>query len=224
VDLTPAEELLLISASPGSGRYAARQPMSFGVAGAVLMELALLGAIVVRDGRIIATDDWGGDPATAHAGPQAEKLWKRIREQHRPRRAAKWVNAAASDKTYAAVRAGLRDRGIVQAERGRVMGLFPRTHWTAADPAPGLEARDRLSRAMNGGGADDRTVALVLLADACGLSRTLFPQVARRARKDMIRKLSDGPWSSAPTGEAARAVAKGVSAAIAAAQAAAQSG
>lgn len=234
MELTPAEELLLVSARPGSGRLRARESLTFGVAGAVLMELAVNGRIVVRDRRLVAVDGWDDGPSAigqhpggqerpqdrGQVGPLAEEWWKRVRARERPWRPQQAVAAVLSGKVYNTVRAGLHERGLVQGERGRALGLFPRTRWSAADPAPGLEARDRLARAVAGGGADERTVALVLLADACGLSGELFAQTDRRARKERIKKLSQGPWTSEQTGEAVLAVVQGVRAAISAARAA----
>ncbi|WP_328465422.1 GOLPH3/VPS74 family protein [Streptomyces sp. NBC_00448] len=220
MELTLAEELLLLSRNEQSGRLAASEAVSFGVAGAVLMELALDGRIGVRDNRVVALDGGSGALAVRQAGPPAEELWKRIREQRRPRRAARWVGSARNDKAYQKVRTGLRDRGIVHAERRRVLGLFPATRWTEADPVPAVEIRDRVARAVSGGDADERTVALVLLVDASELSARVFPRIDRRTRKDRLRKFAAGPWASEPVGEAVRAVTKGVTGALSSARAA----
>lgn len=221
MELTLAEELVLVSRKKGSGRFVAGEAVSFGVAGALLTELALDGRIEVRDKRIVAVDGGSGGLAARHVGPQAEELWKRIRGQDRLRRPARWVAGAKNDKAYQKARTELRDRGIVQDERRRVLGVFPATRWTEVDPGPGFEIRDRVVRAMNGGDADERTVALVLLVGVSELGPRVFPPADRRTRKDRLHKFTAGPWASEPVGETVQAVLRGVTAALSASRAAA---
>ncbi|MEE4543892.1 GPP34 family phosphoprotein [Streptomyces sp. V4-01] len=220
MELTPAEELLLVCSSTTNGRLSAREPCTIAVAGAVLVELALHGRVVVRERRLIAVD--GGDDGRlgGQVGPRAEEWWKRVRAHDRTRQPRYWVRAAVTDKVYAKVRSGLGDRGLLRSERRRALGLFPYTRWTVTDPAAVLGIRERMARAVSGGGADERTVALVLLADAGQLSRALLPRADRRSRKETLKKLSQGPWTGEETGEAVRAVAKAVGAVVSAAQAA----
>ncbi|MFK0171654.1 GPP34 family phosphoprotein [Streptomyces sp. NPDC090306] len=186
--------------------------------------MALLGRLVLRDGRLVAVDGRSGGLAGERAGPPAEEWWQAVRAQSRPRRPARTVGTVAAGKAYRSVGAGLRDRGVVRDERRRFLGVFPVTRWSEVDAAPGLAVRDRLARAMGGGAVDERTAALVLLVDACGLSRRLFPEVDRRARKARLGELSAGPWANEGTGEAVRAIAKGVASAISTARAVQSSG
>lgn len=220
--LTLAEELFLVSGRDRTGRFRGNDAVSYGVAGAVLTELALLGRIVLRDGRLVVVERPGGG-AGEQAGPPQE-WWQAVRTQGRPRRPARAVSTVAAGKVYKSVRAGLRDRGVVRAEPRRLLGVFPATRWSEADAAPGRAVRDRLVRAAGGGAVDERTAALALLVDACGLSRGLFPEADRRARRARTGRLSAGPWASEETGAAVRAIAKGVASAISTARAAQSSG
>lgn len=232
MELTPAEEMLLVSRTPQGRNLGGRIPVVHGVAGGVLLELALHGRVVLSDGRLVAVEgDAGANPGPGHGtvaggvpgdvlGPEAEALWKRIRAERRPAKPRTWVRRTVSGKAYTRVRAGLAERGILRAEKRRVLGLFPSVGWPEADPGPAAEVRDRLTRAVNGVRADDRTVALVMLLDVCGQSGRLYPDLGWRARKARIAKIAEGPWQSADTAETVRAITKGVQTEIRMAEAA----
>lgn len=222
MELTPAEELLLMSRTPQGRNFGGEIPVVHGVAGGVLLELALHGRIALRNERLLAVNGFAVPPGAEHGGvlssavlgAEAEALWKRLRAERRPARPQTWVRRTVSEKPHRRVRAALAERGILRSERHRVLGVFPANYWVEADPAPAAAIRERLADAVHGVRADERTVALVMLLDACGQSVRMYPELDSRERKKRIAKISQGPWANRDTEDTVRAVTKGVRAAI----------
>ena len=66
----------------------------------------------------------------------------------------------------------------------------------------------------DGGEADERTIALAMLADACGYGDTLFPELDAKSRKARMDRLAKGPWAAEDTGDAIGAITRGVARSI----------
>jgi hypothetical protein len=185
-----AEDLLLLgyeddgTPTPDSGT------LDYGLAGAVLVELAARGRIRLAGGRVQvgdATDT--GDPVLDHG----------------LRRIAGYGRTATPTDLLDAVRCGLRDlvldglvaRGVLRREpqRGPLVPLprFPSAN--GGQPAAEAATRERLDAFVAGGRADARTHALAALAVAVGLTASAFPGVARGT---VERRLAEQPaqWST----------------------------
>lgn len=216
MDLALAEEYLLVSRGPDGRSLVAGVAATRGVAGALLVELALRGEVGVRDGRLVA-DASGGAAGRSAAHPELDALAARIRAESHPRKPKWWVQKAESRAVNTRLLAGLAGRGILAEHPRRALGLFPVTRWVEQDPQPADAVRRRLVRAVEGGPADARTAALVAVVDACGLSRRLFRDVPAATRRARIRELSEGEWAATAVRDAIRAVQAAVAAAAVAA-------
>ncbi|TJZ57247.1 GPP34 family phosphoprotein [Streptomyces piniterrae] len=205
MDLILAEELLLVGRDSDGRSLLNSITATRGVAGALLIELALRGEIGVRDGRLVADESAGADAERA-AHPELDRLVARIRAESRARKPKWWVEKAESREVNTRLLTGLAQRGVLAEEPHRVLGLFPVPRWVDNDPQPAAEARRRLVGAMGAGPVEARTAALVALVDACGLSRRLFPDVPAAGRKARIKELSKGAWAATAVRDAVRAV------------------
>ncbi|MDJ0343418.1 GPP34 family phosphoprotein [Streptomyces sp. H10-C2] len=215
MELTVAEELLLLGRGPQGRSAMSGLVATRGVAGALLIELALQERIIVQDGRLAAAkSDAGGS-----YDPELDTLCRQIRDERR-RTAKAWVQKAESRRVNARILSGLAAKGVLREQPYRVLGLFPVVRWTEQDPALAAGVRRRLTAALQGEPTDDRTVALIALVDACGLSRKLFPELDSRTRKARINELSQSQWGAAAVRDAVTAVRAGVTAAIVAASSA----
>ncbi|WP_217238053.1 GPP34 family phosphoprotein [Streptomyces sp. AC555_RSS877] len=144
----------------GQGRvpgYAAG--LGFGLSGAMLMELALDGAIDTVDGHLVAVHG-----ARPHDRALGEAL-VRIRSSRKPRTASEWVGVL-SVGAHRTLSAGLIAEGVLVRTPGRLplpAGWARRYHVLCE------ERRDAAVRSL-GGAADPskRSVALAALASACG--------------------------------------------------------
>ena len=185
--LTLAEELVLVATDKdGSIDMNARNSLDNGIAGARLLELALAGRIALENGKIAVAD------ATPTGDPLADEALEAIAASEKPRNAKHWVGKLAKGDVRKRVFAGLDARGVLAAERGKFLGLVPRTHHVEVDPEPERELRARLRAAVLGEdpAPDARTVALASLVKACSLFNAVFERGERKDAKKRIGELA----------------------------------
>jgi len=212
-DLSLAEEITVLARRRPRDMNADDR-RRFGVCGAVLMEWALSGCVVLRDGRLAVgeREDVDADAlrigAETGAGPAAAGLWRRIRAEEVPLKPVKWI---AGHSLAEPVQDRLVERGILRAERRRVLGLFPATRWVEADPAPAAAIRQRVT---HGGPVDDRTRALFHLAVACGYRSALLPAADSVSGRERFARLAESPWENRRNGATVRALADSVEQAV----------
>src|SRR3712207_6526525 len=141
--------------------------LDHGLGGALLLELTLLGKIDVEDDRVVVRD------ATPTGDTVVDAALARIAED-KPRKAKAWVSKLAKG-TREKVMAQLVAQGVVRREEGRVLLVFPRTRYPAAngvEPVAETEARQRMHAAVAGPGeVDPRTAALCSLVAATDLDK-----------------------------------------------------
>ncbi|TDE09482.1 GOLPH3/VPS74 family protein [Jiangella asiatica] len=209
-----AEDLLLLLYDDESGKPSVdATKLDNALAGAVLLELAMLGKVGVagpgervREGRLVlldpaATGDEVLDDGLTELSDDEGKKPKNV---------------------LGALRKGLRqrlletltDRGLVRQEEGRILGLFPTTRWPASDAEHEAVVRDRLHAVLVAGAEPDaRTAALVSLLLAVDAVTQVVPSDDRRTTKRRAKQVADGAWAAA----AVRAAVQEVNAAVASA-------
>jgi len=193
-----AEDLLLLLYDDESGKPIAGSPgLDYALAGAVLVELALIGKVDItspggatRPGRLQILDDRPtGDPVLDDrlafvAGKAGKKpkdvignLSKRLRDQLLTR---------------------LAERGVLTADHGRVLGLFPVTRWPATDARHETEVRARLDSALRiGTTPDERTGALIALLSALNVvPKVVRDAVDKRALRRRAKEIADSDWAA----------------------------
>jgi len=167
------EEIVLLTLDDATGEVVGRQGMAAGtaLAGAVLMELSLLGR-VDTDGETLLLPS--GAP-TGHAVLD-DALRVLTMEGPADSRAALMLLARDDESRRAAVLAGLVSQGLLRQERGGFLRLFAtRYPKPAGREASTAEVRTRLRRLVLGDELPEPRDALLLgLARSCGLLRLLF--------------------------------------------------
>ena len=208
--LTLAEELVLVATDKdGSVDKKAWTSLDNGIAGAGLLELVLAGRIALEDEKITVAD------ATPTGNRLPDEALEAIVASGRPRTVKHWIGKLAKGGVRRSVYAQLDERGVLAPERGKFLGLVPRTRQVEVDPGPEQEVRARL-RAAGLGQAPDldaRTVALASLVKACGLVSAVFEREDRKAADERIAELA----ASDAVGAAVKAVTDATAAAAAAA-------
>jgi hypothetical protein len=192
--LTFAEELLLLSHDEKSGSFS-RLPdllLSVALAGAVLMDLALLNRIdtdltelVIHDraptGEKLldhALGSLAALPATTTTAQALEILRK---------------NGAAIER---AALARLVERGILRETEGRVLWVFETKRYPLIDGKELLDVKRRIAALLLSDAIPDpRDVVIIALAQACGLLNRVFseaeikratPRIEQIAKLDLI--------------------------------------
>lgn len=196
--LTLADELVLLAHDDAGTNRLGRPRLDYGLVGAVLLDLALAGRVTVADDRLSVTDP----TPTGH--PVLDEALATLADGKR-RKPKDWMSRLAKGLPDR-VLAGLVDRGVLHRESDRVLLVFPRTRYpspTGAEPAAETAARRRMLDAVAADGpVDARTAALIGLARAVGLDRTLFREVPKERLTARVAEIAAGDWASAATKKA----------------------
>jgi hypothetical protein len=186
---TLADNLLLLLLDTDTGRpRVERTKLDYALAGAVLLELAL-------DGRIDTTP---GPPRRARvtvldASPTRDDVLDDAlrRIQRRAARADKLVPALSKGLRARLLVRGVRD-GRLRHEQDRLLGIFRRDRWPAANRSPGRELAGRLRNVLVVGATPDpRTAALVALLTSIDAAHVLVGVLDRTGRRDVRRRAKE---------------------------------
>lgn len=162
-----AEDLLLLLTDDSTGKPTVDSTkLPFGLAGAVLLELALARRVdvagpgePVRAGRLVVRD------ASPTGDPVLDEALRRVAAAG-PKKPESVLNALGKglrEELYGRLVA----RGILRAEEGRVLGIFPTHRWPAQDVEHEARVRAGLRDVLvDGRTPSDREVALVSLLSA----------------------------------------------------------
>ncbi|WP_460865191.1 GOLPH3/VPS74 family protein [Rhodococcus aerolatus] len=192
------DELCLLGHDAESGR-AHTSHLDLGLAGAVLVELALSGRVDVDDDRVVVLDDSPTGDALLDAA------LVRIAED-KPRKPADWVSRLQKGLRDD-VLARLVEAGVLDHETSKTLGMFTRHRWREVDPEPEQQVRARLETVvLHGTEPDQRTAALVGLVAAVDLRQAVFPLAPRKPTETRMGEVAEGEWAPAAVVTAVRQV------------------
>jgi len=215
MSVTLPEELVLVAvdAERRSACPAGSTALSYGLAGAVVTELLLRGAVQVTERGLLAV---AGRPT---GDELLDDVLLGIRAS-RPRPVTSWVRALAgrSASLHARLARRLLRAGVLREERRRVLGVLPVRRFAVADQAVLAGLHGRLRAALLGHGTvDSRTASLIGLVAACGLVDGLVTRDERRTARGRAATIAGeelvGVAVSAAIRDAQVAVAAGATAA-----------
>ncbi|WP_203706999.1 GOLPH3/VPS74 family protein, partial [Asanoa iriomotensis] len=192
------EDLLLLGYQDDGTPTQDAGTLDYGLAGAVLVELAAAGRISLSGGRVSVTDPKAtGDPVLDHG----------------LRRITGYGREATPGELLDGIRGGLRDlvldglvaRGVLRREPHRVL-LVPLPRYPSANggqPDAETATRAKLDLLVKGEPTDTRTHTLATLALATGLTASAFPGVARATVERRLAEVSEPaePWPVAAVRE-----------------------
>lgn len=220
-----AEDVLLLLLDE-RGAFVAADKMRPALAGALLAELALTGAVEIeaeqglwRRAHVVAQDATPArtDPLLAHA----------IEEIDAKRRTPQALVGRLGKDLPDQLCTRLADRGILRREESRVLGLFPKTRWPAADASHEGELRAALERTLIDGEDPDERLATVIavLAAADVLHKVVRRgSMSKRELRNRAEQVAEGGWATEAVRKAIQAAQAAVAAAVTASTAAAVSG
>jgi hypothetical protein len=154
------------------------------VAGAVLAELEMLGAIGLQGKHVRAT---GTAPQ-----PEFQHQLDLIREKPRPHTPKRWVSMLESRAELHRLYEGMVSLGILNHVGEKHLGVFGSTRYPEKDHAPEAAILQKIQAALGGSLTDSRTTALIALLQAAGLLDRLFPT----ADQNRVRQLAKDHWPS----------------------------
>ncbi|MEO9322880.1 GPP34 family phosphoprotein [Nocardioides sp. C4-1] len=216
-----AEDLLLLLLDDESGKPTGWVDLQTVLGGAVLADLALAGLVEVeekasvwRSAKVHAVGDRVPDDAVLAGALQTVAA--------KERSAQDLVGRLGKDLDDTLARR-LADRGILEREDSRVLGIFSRTRWPAADTTREAVVRRALTAALaHGEEPDPHTRGLVALLHAVDQAHKVVDVdgVSKRDVKRRAKELAEGDWASKAVRDAIQASVAATTAAIAATTAA----
>jgi Golgi phosphoprotein 3 GPP34 len=193
VVMSIAEEFLLLAYADDGTPLTDGMHLDNGLGGALLLELAMDSRIDVVDKRVVVLS------ATLTGDALVDQALERIAAAEKSRKPGYWVSKLAKD-TRPRVLEKLVADGVLTMEKDRVLGVFPRLRYPAAqgsEPAVETDARQRMRAAVLGDGAvEPRTAALCALVAATDLDRKVFADLDRKQVKARLKEISLGAWAA----------------------------
>ncbi|MEV0285732.1 GPP34 family phosphoprotein [Kribbella sp. NPDC050820] len=193
-----AEDLLLLLYDDESGKPITGSPgLDYALAGAVLIELTMLGKLdvagegeEVKRGRLKVLDatPTGDGILDERLAYVAGKPGKRPKDQI----------GRLSKKLREQVLARLAERGVLEADQDKVLGLFPVTRWPAKDARHEAQMRTALESVLKVGTTpDERTGALVALLSALNVvPKIVTDAVDKKALKQRAKEIAESDWAA----------------------------
>lgn len=183
-DLLICEQVVLLLYDDRKGRAGIDASPAAMVSGAVVLDLLLAGKLTESDGKLTAQGSTPAHPAPA-------KVFDAIAKSSKPRTVSHWVSKyATTGRTERTVAAGLAEKGILRAERRRVLGLIPTTRYPQADGRPEQALRERLEAVLlHNAEPTDREALLIGVLKAGKVLNDLVPKDRRKqaaARAEVI--------------------------------------
>ncbi|MBB5806910.1 hypothetical protein F4560_006678 [Saccharothrix ecbatanensis] len=209
-DLTLADELVLLAYDDNGSRKLGQPALGYGLAGALLVELALAERVDVVDKKVTVLDP------TPVGRPLLDQALARIADD-KPRKPGHWISKL-SKKLTDEVLDGLVAGGVLRREEDRVLLVFPRTRFPAPDgvqPAAETDARARMTSAITSDGpVDPRTAALCALVKAVDYDRKVFADLPRAVVRKRLKVISEGDWAATAVRKAIEEVQSAITVAV----------
>ena len=222
-----AEDLLLLVLDDATGAQTldgTRADLALG--GSLLLDLALAGRVELRkDGPWYGREQVAVVDPTPPGDPLLDQALATVAEK--PRGAQDLVGRLGKGLRGRLLER-LEARGVLERRSDKVLGLFPRTRWPAADSRHEEQLRARLHDVLVVGlTPDERTAALVAVLYAVDQAHKVLPGLDGRARREVkarAKAVAEGAWAADAVRGAVAAMQAAVMAGTVAATTAATSG
>jgi hypothetical protein len=186
-----AEALLLLVLDEDKGTATWVTAADQGLAGALLLDLD----VREEDGRLVVDGTRPSEPALAAA-------WDVVSAERRPAR--QWVSKLPGrlKPIKGTIAASLVERGVLDKQRHRSLGVFKSVRYPELDPAPERELRARLRRVLVEGAEPDAfDVSLLGLLVPLDLVKRVVGRDERKAAKARAKEIAQ----RGPVGDAVKA-------------------
>lgn len=214
--LNLAEELLLLALQDEKGTVlaSAADSLPYGLAGALLMELALRSRIQFDQKNLAAVD------LTTIGDDLLDEALEIIGQSKRNRNPQYWVTSLSTriKNLQGRLQDRLVQKGILKHEEHRVLGIFRTQRYPAEDTAVEQSIKDRLrSTVFAGAPLEPHFAALISLVSACGLIDEIFSREERKRARQRIKEITQRELIGKAVSETVAGVQAAVIVAIAAA-------
>jgi len=184
--LTLCEELLLVTIDDVKGAITSSvlDVLPYGLAGAVLAELALHGKIQLDDRKLVIIDD------SLLNQPLLDEIVLFLAQSKSPHKTAYWINKLAEWKLHKQALRSLVERGVLRQEEKRYLWVIPYDVYPQQDASAKYWLKTGLRAVvMAGEKAEPRTLILLSLLKACRMLNLVFTKDERKAAEFQIESL-----------------------------------
>ncbi|TCK63110.1 GPP34 family phosphoprotein [Curtobacterium sp. PhB136] len=186
-ELTVPQAFALLLTDADGRRATDAQTFDPGLAGAVLADLALRGAVSLegKDVRVVDGSTTGD--------PVLDGVLGTIAAAGAPRKAKWWVSRLGKRQLRDDVFASLVAGGLLSEEQRKTLGIFPSTAYPERDGGPEALLRSSIADVLATRSAPTpSTAAVIALLDATNTLRKQFGKVD----KALVREITSGNWAS----------------------------
>lgn len=201
------EEIMLLALKDEEGTIASGTNYQYALAGSVLAELLLEEKISVEEQKkkkyAVLKD------STPLGDPVIDECLNKVLQAKKKQQLQTWVSRFSGLKNLKHRTARkLVERGILRADKDKVLLLFTRKIYPEVDPEPERRMIERMRKALftEQQDIDPRTVVLVSLADSTGLLKVVFDKKELKSRKKRIEQIVNGELTGEATKEAIQAM------------------
>ena len=205
-----AEDLLLLLLDDAKGTASTWGRTDAVLGGAVLAELAVRGLVTVDEHKSIWRTDTvhASESAPTELDPLLAGALATIAEKDRK---ASTLVTKIGKGLEDRLAAGLAERGMVERRDGKLLGLFPRTTWPAADTRHEDDVRRTITACLvDGAQPDERTGALIALLAAIDQAHSAVTPGTTAKKKELekrAKEIAAGQWAAKAVKDAVDAAA-----------------
>ncbi len=192
------EELLLISLDDQKGSpygVVTQTALRYGLAAALLADLALHRRICVEDQRVVLSPcDAGAEHLAGTTGdPLLDGALEQLSKADRSHKVKYWINALGFRKLPGRVTQGLVARGVLREEDHCYYGARPKPVYSEGDTPTKYWIKQGLRAAVLAGvPLERRQVVLLSLLRACRILNLIFTRDERKAAGKHVDQLVEG--------------------------------
>lgn len=190
--ITFAEETLALLLDDKTGAFLpiGKYALEHALVGGVLMDLAFADRIDTDLEQLILID------AAPTANPMLDRVLKRISDSSETRDTAAWLEIISEEQGESIQEQAIEsliERGVLERREEKFLWVFRSRRYPMMDGKMQREARQRVVGVLFSGDIPDpRDIALICIADACGVLKTVFGDKELdevSPRLDQLRKM-----------------------------------
>ena len=188
-NLNIPEKLFILTIDDDQGAVAsfAKPALRYGLAGALLAELALASKIQLVDGRLAVVD------AASLGDPLLHATLAMIAASKKPRKLGRWIEIIGDKKAVKKVAERMAEHGVITIEKKRFLWIIPNEVYPQKDASVKYWVKEHLRGVVLAGEqAEPADIALLSLLTACNMLRLVFTRDERKAASKKIDVMAKG--------------------------------
>ncbi len=189
VMLSLPEKLFILAIDDDQGAIAAsvKNKLRYGLAGAILSELAIMGKIVAEEERVRVED------ATPTGDSLCDQALTLIAAMKKPHKMGRLVNDLANEPLFKRTAERLAEHNIITIEKKKFSWISPSVVYPQIDGSTKYWLKSKLRAiTLAGEKPEAQDIALLSLLQACRLLRLVFTRDERKFAEKRVETLATG--------------------------------